>query len=312
MISFGPVPSRRLEKSLGINNIIAPKVCSYNCVYCQVGRTKVFSKERHVFFDPDVIFNEVTHHLNQLKKENFPDYLTFVSNGEPTLDKNLGTTIQLLKKLGIPIAVITNASLLFMSSVREDLQKADWVSVKIDASDNQTWFKINRPCKGSDFGQHTKFIQGFAKEYKGILCTETMLVKKINDSVPQLQSLAGMVKLLDPEKAYLSVPIRPPADVKVKIPDEEKINEAWQIFNNKQIQTELLINFEGSNTGFTGNAFEDILNITAVHPLRKESVTELLHHDNADYSVINSLLHQQLIKAVLYNNKWYYIRKYCV
>ena len=94
MISFGPVPSRRLEKSLGINNIIAPKVCSYNCVYCQVGRTKVFSKERHVFFDPDVIFNEVTHHLNQLKKENFPDYLTFVSNGEPTLDKNLGTTIQ--------------------------------------------------------------------------------------------------------------------------------------------------------------------------------------------------------------------------
>ena len=109
MISFGPVPSRRLGKSLGINNIMTPKTCSYGCVYCQVGRTIKKSIKRETFFQPEVIFEKVEEHLKRLDKENYPDYLTFVSNGEPTLDINLGKSIMLLKKLGFPVAVITNA-----------------------------------------------------------------------------------------------------------------------------------------------------------------------------------------------------------
>ena len=113
MISFGPVPSRRLGKSLGINNIISPKTCSYGCVYCQVGKTMKKSITREVFFQPELIFEKVRQHLDQLSKENYPDYLTFVSNGEPTIDLNLGKSILLLKEPGFPVAVITNASLLF-------------------------------------------------------------------------------------------------------------------------------------------------------------------------------------------------------
>ena len=120
MISFGPVPSRRLGKSLGINNIISPKVCSYSCIYCQVGETRVLSIKRESFFEPSVIFEKVEQHIKKLRKENYPDYLTFVSNGEPTLDKNLGVSIGLLKSLEIPIAVITNASLLFDETVRNE------------------------------------------------------------------------------------------------------------------------------------------------------------------------------------------------
>jgi len=310
MISFGPVPSRRLGRSLGINNIVTPKTCSYDCLYCQVGKTTHFSTRMQNFFEPEIIFREVTNHLRMLDKNNIPDYLTFVSNGEPTLDKNLGATIKLLKKLGIPIAVITNASLLFMDTVREDLQFADWVSVKIDAPDSDVWLKINRPAEGLDFGRHIESLRCFSKYYSGVLCTETMLVEKVNTSITQIECLAGLAKSINPAKSYLSIPIRPPAVVKVKAPDEEKVNMAWQIFTGKQIEAELLTGFEGIISGYTGNAFEDILNITAVHPLREDSVAELLLHDKADFSVVSFLERQQLIKAVIYNNERFYIRKY--
>ena len=183
MISFGPVPSRRLGKSLGINNIISPKNCSYGCVYCQVGKTMKKSIKRESFFEPEVIFEKVRQHLGQLSKENQPDYLTFVSNGEPALDLNLGKSILLLKKLGFPVAVITNASLLFDESVREDLFKADWVSLKMDAADNDTWQKVNRPDPKLDFKKHLENIKLFSSRYKGLLCTETMIIKGLNDSV---------------------------------------------------------------------------------------------------------------------------------
>jgi len=173
MISFGPVSSRRLGKSLGINNIISPKTCSYCCVYCQVGKTMKKDIKRETFFKPEVIFEKVRQHLGQLSKENRPDYLTFVSNGEPSLDLNLGKSILLLKKLGFPVAVITNASLLFDESVREDLFTADWVSLKMDAADNDTWQKINRPDIKLGFGKHIENINLFSSLYKGLLCTET-------------------------------------------------------------------------------------------------------------------------------------------
>ena len=150
MISFGPVPSRRLGKSLGINNIISPKVCSYGCIYCQVGETSQKKIDRETFFEPHIIYEKVEQHIKKLSKDNYPDYLTFVSNGEPTLDANLGKAIELLKRLGIPIAVITNASLLFNIQVRDDLHLADWVSLKVDAGDNDIWQKVNRPAQGLD------------------------------------------------------------------------------------------------------------------------------------------------------------------
>lgn len=310
MITFGPVPSRRLGKSLGINNILNPKVCSYNCVYCQVGKTRKIATERKDFFDPEEILREVTRHLGKLDAKSYPDYLTFVSNGEPTLDKNLGTSIQVLKKIGIPVAVITNASILHDESVRKDLLQADWVSLKMDAPDCSSWMDINRPAEGLDFVSHNFFIERFAEEYKGYLCTETMLLQGYNDTALQFRILAEMVKRAKPFKAYLAIPIRPPALSGVKPPGSETLNEAWHIFTGMQIPAELLIGFEGTDTGHTGNAREDILNITAVHPLREDSVAELLQHDKADFSVIESLLKQNLITVATYNHHVFYLRKY--
>ena len=145
MIAFGPIPSRRLGRSLGINNI-PPKVCSYSCVYCQIGLTDLMSIERKEFYSPDEIFKEVSEKVKQLQNAGeHIDYLTFVPDGEPTLDINLGKEILLLKTLRIKTAVITNASLLWDEKVRNDLMNADWVSLKIDSVDEFIWHKVNRP-----------------------------------------------------------------------------------------------------------------------------------------------------------------------
>ncbi len=308
MISFGPVPSRRLGKSLGINNIVSPKTCCYGCVYCQVGKTIKKSNKRETFFSPETIFEKVRQHLKKLNKENLPDYLTFVSNGEPTLDQNLGNSIFLLKELGFPVAVITNGSLLFYESVREDLLHADWVSIKMDAGDVNTWQKVNQPAPGLNFEIHLENINLFSSIYKGTLCTETMIIKELNDSVENFSSLAELIRTINPHKAYMAIPIRPPALKTAILPDTEIMNFAWQIFKKSGIETEFLTGFEGVETGFTGNIYEDILNITAVHPLREDTLDNLLRHDDANYEVVKSLIKQRLIQVTNYNGKKFYLR----
>jgi wyosine [tRNA(Phe)-imidazoG37] synthetase (radical SAM superfamily) len=310
MVTFGPVSSRRLGKSLGINNIIYPKTCPYSCIYCQVGKTIKKSCKRESFYKPEVIYEKVSKHLSKLKKENYPDYLTFVSNGEPTLDENIGEAIILLKKTEIPVAIISNASLLCYDSVKEALQLADWVSLKMDAGDIITWSLINRPVAGLDFENILTGIMLFSDKYKGKLCTETMIVKGINDSAENISVLAGIIKRINPGTAYLAVPIRPPKMKFVKLPDAEKLNLAWQTFDKMLIKTEFLTGFEGTDSGYTGNIYEDILNITAVHPLREDTLLKLLQNDGAVYSVVDSLIHQHLIKSIIYEGYKYFIRDY--
>ena len=276
MISFGPVPSRRLGKSLGINNVAFGKVCSYSCVYCQVGITHKFSNQRQKFYDPEVICSEVKKQMAKLSVADQPDYLTFVANGEPTLDINLGRSIEKLKLFNIPVAVITNASLLIDPQVRADLLPADWVSVKIDAGNEDVWKKLNRPADKIDFEMYVKGLIIFSNVYKGKLVSETMLVKGLNDTPEELNQVVTVLKSVQPSIAYISVPTRPPAVKSVLPPDEEDINLAYQLFSENQLKTELILGFEGTDTGFTGNAIDDILNICSVHPIRQDTMDELL------------------------------------
>jgi len=177
MITFGPIPSRRLGRSLGINNI-PPKVCSYSCVYCQVGRTMKLQLERQKFYNPMQIFREVQAKMRKLRKEGESvDFLSFVPDGEPTLDIKLGHEIELLRFLGIKIAVFTNSSLLWREDVRKDLTRADWVSLKIDSVDERIWRKVDRSHKLLRLSLIVEGIRDFAENYKAELVTETMLIK---------------------------------------------------------------------------------------------------------------------------------------
>ena len=310
MIAFGPIPSRRLGLSLGINNIFSHKVCSYNCVYCQVGTTRNKAIQPIDFYSPDFLVKKVAEHLKKLDDLHQPEYLTFVSNGEPTLDLNLGEEIRRLKKFGIPIAVITNASLLFNRKIRENLMDADWVSVKVDTISKLAWRKINQPCIGLQLQQILNGIEIFAEKYKGKLNTETMLVENYNDYSNQIKQTALFIAELKPYTAYLSVPTRPPALSGIKPVKEEQLTLAWEIFSNLGIKTEILADFEGSDTGYTGNAIDDILNITAVHPMREDSMEALVIKENTDMSVVNILITQGLLKKTAFKGNNYYFRTY--
>jgi len=310
MIAFGPVNSRRLGMSLGINNIVSPKKCTYSCVYCQVGKTRQKTTHREVFFTPEKLVQDVRQHLLKLDPGHRPDYLTIVSNGEPTLDRNLGEEIMQLKQSGIRVAVISNGSLIDKKEVREDLMLADWVSLKIDSVDESVWKKINQPAEDLVLSRILEGIQQFAEHYKGFLCTETMLVEGYNDQTLYLENTASFISRLRPYTAYLSIPTRPPAEKKVRAVTEAKITEAWNIFQDKEIPAQLLTGFEGTDTGYTGNIYEDILNITSVHPLREDTLQELLQKENSNSQVLFTLIEQGLIKEISYNGKKYYLRHY--
>ncbi|MGF7139819.1 radical SAM protein [Roseimarinus sediminis] len=311
MIAFGPIPSRRLGLSLGINNIVSRKVCTYNCVYCQIGQTKNRQLKRESFYEPEYLIRNVKEHLDKLDLKHQPDFLTFVANGEPTLDINLGDEIKLLQDTFlIPVAIISNASLMADEKVQNELMHADWVSLKVDSLESDTWTKINRPYPGIDLDGILQGIERFAGRYQGRLHTETMLVDRLNDHESGLEATSAFIAKLHVETAYLSIPTRPPAEKTVKAITPENIAKAWQIFNNKGINTENLTGFEGTNTGYTGNAYEDILNITAVHPLRDDTLNELLKKEKAGMEVIESLMTQHYLIKNHYNGHDYYTRNY--
>ncbi len=233
MIVFGPIPSRRLGRSLGVNTI-PPKKCSYSCIYCQVGKTTKMTSNREELYFPEEIYEKVKSKIKQAKKQKEPiDYLSFVPDGEPTLDVNLGKTIQLLKPLGIKIAVFTNSSFLNDTDVRSDLAKADLVSVKLDANDLNIWKQIYRPHKSVDLYSIIDGIFMFKKEFKEVLITETMLVQDTNENLAHIHGLAKLISFIELKTAYLAIPTRPPLLKTIKPPSEEVINSCYQIFNKK-------------------------------------------------------------------------------
>lgn len=172
-------------------------------------------------------------------------YLTFVPDGEPTLDINLGHEIDLLKFMGIKIAVITNGSLIWREDVREALMKADWVSLKIDTAQEKFWRRINRPYGTLQLSSIQQGMFEFARAYRGELVTETMLVRTVNDSEDGLSEIAGFLARLKPARAYLSIPTRPPAEEWSQPPPEEIINRANHILHERIDQVEYLIGYEG-------------------------------------------------------------------
>lgn len=307
--AFGPVPSRRLGRSLGINSI-PPKICSYSCVYCQLGRTIEMRVERGEFYGPDQILWDVEDKIRQARRqrENV-DYLTFVPDGEPTLDLRLGRAIQRLRDLGLKIAVITNSSLIWRPDVREDLLLADWVSLKVDALNPDVWRKLNRPHGGLSLDRILEGMSEFARVFKGELATETMLIQGLNDRPEEIENIAVFVAGLKPKISYVSVPIRPPAEKWVLSPDEYSLNRAHQVFEEKSIKTELLIGYEGNSFAFTGNVEEDLLSIMSVHPMREDAVDEFLIKADADPSTAERLMKEGKLVKTRYKDQIFYMRK---
>jgi len=266
--------------------------------------------ERRKFYDPGEILKQVREKVERSNEAGEAiDYLTFVPDGEPTLDVQLGREIDLLKTLGIPIAVITNTSLIARGDVRKELMKADWVSLKVDAVREEVWHRINRAHRALHLSSIQDAMLEFAKAYNGELATETMLVKGINDNDEPVREVADFLARLRPAHAYLSIPTRPPAEKWVQPASEESINRAYQVLSSRVDHVEYLIGYEGNAFAFTGNVEEDLLSITAVHPMREEAVREFLIRASADRSVVQRLIAQGRLIETEYEGGKFYMRR---
>ena len=306
-IAFGPVPSRRLGRSLGVNNI-PPKICTYSCVYCQVGNTADMEVSRRPFYEPaDILRATKSKYDAAIGQGEGIDYITFVPDGEPTLDGRLGETIDLLHSIGAEIGVISNASLISQQSTRDDLARADWVSLKVDAVNEKTWRKINRPHVKLRLLSIQEGMIEFANAFRGQLVTETMLVRGMNDTAKQVTEVAAFIARLQPAISYLSVPTRPPAETWVQIPDMDTLSNAYHILMEQADTVEFLIEYEGNEFAYTGNVEEDLLSIVSVHPMRQDAVDDFLRKAGATGSLIAALLHRRRLVKLEHGGHTFYM-----
>lgn len=291
---------------MGVNNIPV-KSCSYSCVYCQVGRTPKTEVKRRSFFSPEEIYSSVSNRLELVnQRRERVDYLTIVSDGEPTLDQNLGVVIEMLKSLSYKVAVITNSSLLPRPDVQEELSSADLVSLKVDAVDEAVWRRINRPHPSLNHSLILESMAEFAGHYSGELLTETMLVQGLNDSPESLQELAAFLGRISPCRAYLSIPTRPPAERFARPPDIDSLSRAREIVSREVGQVEILGSDEGDLFSLAGSAEESLLALLAVHPLSETALRSLLAREGVSWAALQRLVERGSLKRVEYGGQIFY------
>lgn len=273
---YGPVPSRRLGLSLGVSPI-PKKTCNYSCIYCQLGRTNHMINTRKMFYNIKDIINEFRFILE--KNINF-DVITIVGEGEPTLYLGLGDLIKEIKTLSVkPVAVITNGALLYEQQVRNELADADIVLPTLDAYDEISFKKINRPHGSITYEKIINGINLFSNEYKGKLWLEMMFMKDINDDEVSISKYKSILNNIKYDRLYLNTPVRPPAEKNVSAVTSETM---------RYIQNELcgisidLLDSEGFYSDIP-NHQEAILSIIKRHPMNQFEIRSFLKTRNCEH-----------------------------
>lgn len=283
---FGPVSSRRLGQSLGVD-LLPMKSCTWNCVYCQLGRTKRFVTERCEFYPPEEILQEIR---VVLQTGSHIDWITFVGSGETLLYKGIGYLIEEVKKITpIPVAIITNGSLLYWPEVRKELLQADAVLPSLNAGSESLYECIDRPAPGFTFRQHLAGLLEFRKEYSGKLWVEVMLLKGMNDSDEALHDLAGALKQISPDMVHLVLPTRPAPEQQVALPDPERIDSAVTILSTA---APVMHPVKGCmDLGGASDLLETVTAIISRHPVQeKELSAALLARFSGDRALVESTM----------------------
>lgn len=267
---FGPLPTRRLGWSLGIDTVPS-KTCNWNCVYCQLGRTHPLTNERKDYIPEGEILTEVRARLEALPA-GAVDWITFVASGEGTLHRGLGRLIRAVKRLSDrPVAVITNGSLLAFASVRAELAAADAVLPTLDAGDAELFQHINRPHRRLSFARHVAGLQAFARmKRRGRLWIEVMLVAGLNDSDEALQKLAALLAKIRPDQIHVTQPTRCPVEPWVRPSAPGRIRRAEAILG-AQAKLQMPALDAGRTTGA-----DELVGVVTRHPLRRAELARLL------------------------------------
>jgi wyosine [tRNA(Phe)-imidazoG37] synthetase (radical SAM superfamily) len=231
---YGPLKSRRLGKSLGIT-LTPYKICSFNCVYCQLGKTINTTSERREYIPIQEIINELKFwFVNNPEEAKNLNYITLSGSGEPTLNIKIGQLITEIKKITpVPVAVITNASLLNEALVRQALSCADLIIPSLDAADPAIFTKVDRPKEGINVEDIINGLIVLRKEFKGKIWLEVMLIKGINDDLTHARKLKDVMLKINPDKIQLNSPVRTTAEDNILATDKKKLEKFKEILGDK-------------------------------------------------------------------------------
>ena len=266
---FGPVPSRRLGNSLGIDPIPS-KICNFGCVYCQLGSTLKKTNKRELFYPPDDILEEIREALKN--KTQKVDYITILASGEPLLYSKIGYLINEIKNFtNIPTCLITNGALLADERVQNEILNFDVVMPTLDAGNEKIFLKINRPHHTVKFEELIEGFISFRKKYSGQIWMEVMIIKDVNDTIEELRQIKEKLELIKPDRVYINVPIRPPTESWVKIPLKKTIDLANKILGAyKDISSPE----SGDFSLYSDNFEEELIAIISRHPLNLQQIKE--------------------------------------
>lgn len=269
---FGPVPSRRMGRSLGVSPI-PRKTCNYSCIYCQLGRTDKMTNRRQAFFPLEDILAEFDRH----GEDNY-DVVTVVGEGEPTLYSRLGELLAALKsRTQKPVAVITNGALLYDPQVRQELMEADIVLPSLDSCDEKTFRRVDRPFGQLDFARVAQGLVDFSQAYTGRLYLEIMLMDGINDDEASLEGFARLLKDIRYDRLYINTPVRPPAETDVRVSHPETIQKAVALLGG--ISIDMLA--AGSFSSDIPYDYEAVLSIIRRHPMNQYEIASFLESRHA-------------------------------
>ena len=267
---FGPVLSRRLGFSLGVD-LVPFKTCSLDCIYCQLGKTTHRTIERQAYISSGNIILEVRKILKQNQKI---DYITLSGSGEPTLNLHLGEIVTSIKEItDIPVAVLTNGTLLYLESVRDELMAADLVVPSLDAVSQELFCKINRPHPKLDVSQMISGLRNFSQVFSGKLWLEIMLVKRLNDLPEEVEKIKEVVSSVKCDKIQLNTTVRLPADREIEPLTNEELSKLKKLLGEK---CEIIAGFEGQQNAVKTDIQERIISIVSRRPLNLSEISDFL------------------------------------
>jgi wyosine [tRNA(Phe)-imidazoG37] synthetase (radical SAM superfamily) len=274
---FGPVNSRRLGLSLGID-LLPPKICNFNCIYCEVGPTTTFTCERKEYTPTADIIAEIDAFRAAGQQARPVDVYTITASGEPTLHTGLGRVIAHLKAtVAKPVAVLTNGSLLFREDVRQELQQADIVIPSLDAAREESFRRINRPAQCADLEEIIAGLRLFAAGFRGELWLEILLAKGINDSPADLAALRQALTEIRPARVQLNTVARPPLEQFARPLTEKELTEIRRLLPGN---VEIIVDFRTRQREHERSARKaELLEMLQRRPCTESDICEALNLD---------------------------------
>jgi wyosine [tRNA(Phe)-imidazoG37] synthetase (radical SAM superfamily) len=300
---FGPVPSRRLGRSLGVD-LVPYKTCTFDCIYCDLGRTTHKTISRGFFVSPEEIQRELELTLPALQRK--PDYITLSGSGEPTLNQNMGDIIHSIKRVtSIPLAVLTNGSLLFIDEVRRELMEADVVLPSLDAANPQTFECVNRPHVSLKLDEIISGLIRFRNQYRGQIWLEIVFCRGVNDEAQEISKLKEVIERIQPARVQLNTPVRPPAEEFAYPLTSDQLEEIRKKLGNN---AEVVSEFEAP----MGDIFEsdkdaEILNLIKRRPCTAEDISRALGlHLDEVVKDLSRLARKGVIRYRMYEHHCFY------